>query len=125
MGGKGTFAVGNSVPFVYETIGKISGVKVLKGIGQAHNLPEESHSSKAYIKVDSSGNFVRYRQYNSDKTSYFDIDYHKEPQITGNKTEKVFHIHFYDRNGNRDDVGRRLSADEIKQYKKYFRGRIL
>lgn len=123
MGGKGTYAIGNNVPYTYETVDKIGGVKVLKGTGQAHNLPEEAHSSKAYLKVDSNGNFVRYREYNLDKTSHFDIDYHKEPQITGNKTEKVFHIHFYDKNGVRDVVGRRLTKEEFERYKKYFRGR--
>ncbi len=123
MGGRGTFAAGKNVGYSYETVDKIDGVKVLKGTGQAHNLPEEAHSSKAYLKVDSNGNFVRYRAYNSDKTSHFDIDYHKEPQIAGNKTEKVFHIHFYDKNGVRDIVGRRLTKEEFELYKKYFRGR--
>lgn len=123
MGGRGTYAVGNNVGYTYETVDKIDGVKVLKGMGQTHNLPEEAHSSKAYLKVDSNGNFVRYREYNSDKTSHFDIDYHKEPQITGNKTEKLFHIHFYDKNGVRDVVGRRLTKEEFELYKKYFRGR--
>lgn len=125
MGGKGTYAAGKNVPYTYETVGKIDGVKVLKGTGQAHNLPEEAHSSKAYLKVDGNGNFVRYREYNPDKTSHFDIDYHKEPKITGNKTEKIFHIHFYDKNGVRDVVGRRLTKEEFDLYKKFFRGRRL
>ena len=60
-----------------------------------------------------------------DKTSHFDIDYHKEPKITGNKTEKIFHIHFYDKNGVRDVVGRRLTKEEFDLYKKFFRGRRL
>lgn len=123
MGGRGTFAIGKNVNYVYKTVDKIEGVKVLKGIGQAHNLPEETHLSNAYLKVDEQGNFVRYREYNSDKTTHFDIDYHKEPRITGNKAEKVFHIHFYDKNGVRDVVGRRLTKEEFELYKKYFRGR--
>lgn len=77
------------------------------------------------MKVDSDGNFVRYREYNPNKTSHFDIDYHKEPQITGNKIEKVFHIHFYDKNGIRDVVGRRLTKEEFELYKKFFKGRPL
>ena len=32
MGGRGTFAAGNPVPYSYETVGKIGGVKVIKGI---------------------------------------------------------------------------------------------
>ncbi len=125
MGGRGTFAVGKDVNCTYKTVDIIDGIKVLKGIGQVHNLPEESHSSNAYLKVDGQGNFIRYREYNSDKTTHFDIDYHKEPRITGNKTEKVFHIHFYDKNGVRDVIGRRLTREEFELYKKYFRGRPL
>lgn len=33
MGGRGTYASGNAVPYTYETIGKIEGVKILQGIG--------------------------------------------------------------------------------------------
>lgn len=123
MGGRGTFAVGNNVAYTYITVCKIEGVKVLSGLGKLHNLPEESHSSNAYIKVDNQGNFVRYREYNKDRTSHFDIDYHVEPKITGNRTEKVFHIHFYNKNGERDVIGRKLTDQEIMQYKKYFKGR--
>ena len=32
MGGRGTYASGNNVPFTYEPIGKIAGVKILKGL---------------------------------------------------------------------------------------------
>ena len=123
MGGRGTYAVGNNVGYTYKTVDKIEGVKVLSGLGKLHNLPEESHSGNAYIKLDNQGNFVRYREYNTDKTTHFDIDYHIEPKITGNRTEKVFHIHFYNKNGERDVVGRKLTQQEIKRYKKYFRGR--
>lgn len=123
MSGRGAFAVEKNVPYTYETIDKIAGVKVLKGTGQAHNLPEESHSSNAYIKVDSEGRFVRYREFNSNKTAHFDIDYHPERAITGNVKEKVLHIHFYDSYGIRDKVGRKLTDEEYQKYKKYFRGR--
>lgn len=125
MGGRGTFAIGNNVDFTYKTVDIIEGVKVLIGTGQAHNLPEETHSSKAYLKLDNNGNFVRYREYKPDKTSYFDIDYHPEKAITGNVSERVFHIHFYSSEGMRDKVGRRLTAEEFEKFKKYFRGRSI
>jgi hypothetical protein len=32
MGGRGTYAAGNNVPYTYETVGKIEGVKVLQGL---------------------------------------------------------------------------------------------
>lgn len=123
MGGRGAYTKGKANGYTYETVGMIEDVKILRGLGLLHNLPEETHSSKAYIKVDGQGNFVRYREYNADKTSHFDIDYHNEPKITGNRTEKVFHIHFYNQNGERDAVGRRLTPEEMDRYKKYFRGR--
>ena len=123
MGGRGTYAIGNNVEYTYKTVGEIEGVKVLKGLSKLHNLPEEAHSGSAYIKVDDKGNFVRYREYNSDKTTHFDIDYHIEPKITGSRAEKIFHIHFYNKNGERDAVGRKLTQQEMKQYRKYFRGR--
>lgn len=123
MGGRGTYAVGNNVPFSYKMVDKIEGVKVLQGTGQAHNLPEEAHSSKAYIKVNSSGDFIRYREFNENKTARFDIDHHIESKITGNRNERVFHIHFYNKDGVRDIVGRRLTNEEYEKYKKYFRGR--
>ena len=32
MGGRGTYAIGNNVTYLYNTVGKLEGVKVLKGI---------------------------------------------------------------------------------------------
>ena len=46
MGGRGTFAAGNPVPYRYETVGKIGGVKVIQGI----------NSDSAW---DSNGNYKR------------------------------------------------------------------
>ena len=120
MGGRGTFASGNNVAYTYETVEKIEGVKVLQGLNGKHNLPEEAHFSEAYILVNGEGSFKRYRGYNKNLTSAFDIDYHPEPKITGNR-ERVYHIHFY-KNGRRDPVGRELTAEEYNKYKKYFGG---
>lgn len=70
--------------------------------------------------VNENGDFKRYRSYNDDLTSAFDIDYHPEPKITGNR-EQVYHIHFY-KNGVRDKIGRRLTESEYEKYKKFFGG---
>lgn len=120
MGGRGTFASGNNVAYTYETVGKIEGVKVLHGLNGKHNLPEEAHSSSSYVMVNENGDFKRYREYSNDLKSAFDVDYHPEPQITGNR-EPVYHIHFY-KNEVRDKTGRELTALEYKKYKKYFGG---
>lgn len=121
MGGRGTFASGKNVGYTYETVGMIEGVKVLQGINGKHNLPEEAHSSKAYILADRNGNFVRYREFNSDHTSKFDIDYHPEKKISGNYSP-TFHVHEY-KNGVRAPLGRVLTDSECAKYKKFFRGR--
>ena len=121
MGGRGTFASRNPVPYTYENNEKINGVKVLQGLGGKHNLPEESHSSNAYILTDRAGNFVRFREFNSDHTSKFDIDYHPEKKISGHYNP-IFHIHEYN-NGIRDPLGRTLTDAEYQKYKKFFRGR--
>lgn len=63
MGGRGTFASGNNVAYTYKTVGKINGVKVLKGIGGKHSLPEESHTSNAYIKLKPDSSFHEMRIY--------------------------------------------------------------
>lgn len=121
MGGRETFASGNNVPYRYETVGKINGVKVLKGKGKNHNLPQEAHSSKAYIAVYPNGAFKQYREFNADRTVKFDIDNHPKPSISGNR-DSVFHIHFYS-NGIRNKKGRPLTDAEYKKYMKYFGGK--
>ena len=48
MGGKGTFAVGKSVPFSYKTVSKIEGVKVFVS-------PSVPTTSKVNVFSDTSG----------------------------------------------------------------------
>ena len=38
MGGRGTFAKGNNVPYVYKTVGEIEGVPVSEGRNVAKGL---------------------------------------------------------------------------------------
>lgn len=122
MGGRGTFASGNTVPYTYETVGKVDGVKVLQKIDKKASigLPEEAHSSSAYILNYSNGNFKQLRFYNDDHTAKFDLDYHYEPKL-GGRSEPVYHIHEY-KNGVRDKIGRTLTKSEYEKYKKFFKG---
>ncbi len=122
MGGRGTFASGNSAAYSYETVGKIAGVKVLKGINGKHSLPEEAHSSWAYIKLKPNGIFHEMRIYDKDHYLVKEIAYHAEPNLTGNGHEKVLHIHEYKRDNFSDRPPRLLTAEEYKKYKKYFKG---
>jgi hypothetical protein len=66
MGGRGTFAIGNMVAYTYETIGFIEGIKILSGLNGKHGLPEEAHSSHAYIKLKKDGTFHEMRVYDKD-----------------------------------------------------------
>ena len=58
-----------------------------------------------------------------DKNHYLvkEIDYHPEQNLTGNRHEKILHVHEYDRNFKRT-VARPISKQEYELYKKYFKG---
>lgn len=120
MGGRGTFASGNNVAYAYETIGKIEGVKVLQGLGGKHSLPEEAHSSEAYIKLKPDGTFHEMRFYDKDHYLTFEIAYHPEPKLD-NGAKSVLHYHIYDRNFNRTSA-KKLPKAMRKRYGKYFKG---
>lgn len=122
MGGRGAYTQGKANGYTYETVGKIDGVKVLQKIDKKASLglPEESHSSSAYILKYLNGNFKQMRFYNSDHTAKFDIDYHYEPKLGGRNTP-VYHIHVY-KNGVREKIGRTLTNNEYEKYKKFFGG---
>ena len=129
MGGRGTYAIGNNVAYTYEKVDEIECVKVLKGKNGEHSLPETAHSSNAYIKLDSNGNFYEMRLYDKNHCLYMEIAYHKEKNLTGNNHEPVLHYHTYDSNFSmsknapfyRSDA--MLLPDDLKEkYKKYFRG---
>ncbi len=121
MGGRGTFASGKNVAYSYETVGKIEGVKILKGINGKHSLPEEAHSSKAYIKLKPDGTFHEMRIYDKEHYLKYEIAYHPEPNLTGNSNENVLHIHEYTHQFKRTPA-RLLGNEEYMKFKKYFKG---
>lgn len=123
MGGRGSFAAGNSVPYTYETVDYIEGVKVLKGLNGKHGLPEEAHSSNAYIKLKPDGTFHEMRIYDSNHYLVKEIAYHPEPNLNnGDKTKNILHIHEYKRNNFKERTPRLMTSEEIKKYKKYLKG---
>ncbi len=137
MGVRGTFAAGNPVPYVYEVDtsffegGKFHGVKVLKGIEGSgkHGLPESSHSSFAYLKMNSDGSFREMRIYDKDHNLRIEIAYHYEPTLDKSK-EKILHYHLYGKEFSQTkDPNFRRSTDILhknsrlyKRYKKFFKG---
>lgn len=129
MGGRGTFAAGNPVPYSYRTVGKIEGVKVLEGMAGKHGLPESAHSSHAYIKLNSDGTFREMRFYDESHRLTMEIAYHPEKSLTGDNHTPVLHYHIYDERFSQNDVGpfdrtpAELLTKEMKEeYGKFFKG---
>lgn len=120
MGGRGTFAIGNIVSYVYETVGYVEGVKVLAGLNGKHGLPEEAHSSHAYIKLKKDGTFHEMRVYDKDHYLRFEIAYHPEPAIDKSR-KPVLHYHVYDRSFHRSSA-MKMSKSMKKHFKKYLKG---
>ena len=126
MGGCGTFAVGNNVAFTYETVGEIEGVKVLQGLPGSgkHQLPEEAHTSSAYIKLNKDGSFNMMRIYGPNHYLQYEIAYHREPNLAP-KQAPILHIHVYPIKGDMTNrKPRLLTAAEYEKYKKFFGGNL-
>lgn len=122
MGGRGTFAIGKSVPYSYETVGEIDGVKILHGLGDKHDLPVEAHSSSAYIQLYPDGNFKMLRLFDNKHYLIKEIGYHPEPQLDKSR-KPILHVHEYPVH---DDFSKRttrlMTEEEYDKYKKYFGG---
>lgn len=123
MGGKGTYATGKNVPYTYETVGKIDGVKILKGTGTLHDLPVEAHSSSAYIKLKPNGEFSMMRFYDRNHYLVKEIAYHPEKYLDKSR-KPILHIHEYEAGNLNNRPNRLLTAQEYETYKKYFGGNL-
>lgn len=119
MGGRGTFASGRDVAYTYQTNGFIEGVKVLTGLNGKHSLPEEAHSSNAYIRLKPDGTFHEMRLYDKNHYLTYELAYHPEPSI-GHKGKPVLHYHIYDRDFNRTTY--KMPKAMRKHFMKYFKG---
>lgn len=124
MGGRGSFALKKKVAYTFKTQGKIKGIKILQGINGKHGLPEEAHSSLAYIQLKRDGIFHELRIYDKDHYLLKEIAYHPEPKLNnGNHLENVLHVHEYPEKGNfKNRTSRLIRKDEYKFYKEYFKG---
>lgn len=120
MGGRGTFAAGRNVDFVYNTTGFYNGVKILGGSGNRHGLPEEAHSSEAYLKLHPDGKMNMLRIYNKSHRLIYEFAYHPEPKLTGNQNP-VLHVHYYDKYFNRSKA-EYVPWELFKQYGNWMKG---
>ena len=125
MGGRGAYSEDKQQNYVYETVGKVEGIKVLAPIDKklSHSMPAEAHSSNSYIILDRKyGKFRQYREYNNNHLPTFEVGYHFESGLSENG-KNVFHIHEFSKPGIENRQGSRLmTPDEISKYKKYFKG---
>lgn len=107
----------------------IEGAKVLEGIDGKHGLPESSHSSRAYIKLDHNGVFKEMRFYDENNILYLEIDYHPEKKL-GSPEKPIFHYHVYNPLFSKTKIGGReyrsnaikLPGGMKKKLRKYFKG---
>ena len=122
MGGRGTYAAGNNVPYTYETVGKIEGVKVLQGLNGKHDLPVEAHSSEAYIQLYPDGNFKMLRFYDEEHYLTFEVGYHPEAELDKSR-KPILHVHEYPEHDNfKKRTTRLMTEKEYDALKKYFGG---
>lgn len=122
MGGRGTFAAGNNVAYTYETVGEIEGVKILRGLGQKHDLPVEAHLSGAYIQLYPDKTFKMLRFFDRARYLTLEIGYHPEKNLDKSR-KPILHIHEYPVHDNFSKRTTRLMTEtEYNRYKKYFGG---
>lgn len=106
MGGRGTYAKGNNVPYQWKTDIKIDGIKALVGLGKGvHKLPVESHSSGVYARLDHDGTLRELRFYDGNRNLRLEIAYHPEAPLARRAgvplDQPILHYHTYDANLNR------------------------
>lgn len=108
MGGRGTFASGNPVPYTYRTVGRIEGIKVLEHITGGRKLPEEAHSSAAYALLNENGTLRVLRFYDSDHNLRLEIANHPEGKLAKRaglpRDQQILHYHTYDKDFVRTDA---------------------
>ncbi|MBO4214305.1 MAG: hypothetical protein J5876_04910 [Lachnospiraceae bacterium] len=87
----------------YRIVKIVEDAKVLKGTtNKQHGLPDYAHSKNSkYIKENPDGSFREIRVYNAKGFPIFEVGYHAEKSLTGNRHEKVLHVHWFDSNFNR------------------------
>lgn len=127
MGGNGTFAAGKIVASRWEAVGTVHGVKVLRQLlpaGQkriSQKLPEESHSSRMYIRQHEDGTFAELRVYDSQHRLRFELANH--PERTLDKSGKnVLHYHVYTQPGFKHGPPHWATDAMIRKFGKYMKG---
>ena len=104
----------------YTTSKMVHDAKVLTGNGGKHSLPDYAHSPNSkYIKENKDGTFRELRDYDGKGYPIIEIGYHVEPNLTGNRQDKVLHFHTFNASLVRTMGGKLSSAEYADIYKKY------
>lgn len=107
----------------FETLHLVGDAKVLIGTGTNHGLPDYAHTpGRVYIKENPDGTFRELRKYDEHGFPIPEIGYHPEPNLTGNKSQKILHFHTFDKNFNRfmgGKVSKTINSDIYKKYRMY------
>lgn len=121
MGGRGTYASGVIVPYTFETVGFVDGMKALKGIGNVHGLPAEAHSSYVYVQRLENGNVKTIRFYDKGHRPIFEVANHPEKSLDPSGAN-VMHYHIIDGDITKRGKAHRFTKAMKKRYGKYFKG---
>lgn len=127
MGGNNTFAAGKIAAQRWETVGHVHGVKVLRPIlpaGQkriSQKLPEESQSSRMYIRQHANGTFAELRVYDAHHRLRFELANHPERSLdkSGNN---VLHYHVYAQPGFKHGPAHLATEAMLRKFGKYMKG---
>ena len=96
-----------------------SGVKILKGIGTNHSLPDYAHTPNSiYAKVRDDGSLHSMRFYDSEGWPIIEIAYHPERDLDPSG-KRIIHYHTY-HNLTRDDADY-LTKEMKEKYSKYLK----
>ena len=122
MGSRGAVAkYGYVTDLDYHTV-KVteSGVKILKGYGNNHSLPELAHTPNSIYARFKDDEFYEMRFFNNKGYPIIEIAYHPEPKINnGDKQQKILHFHVY--NGLERKDAEMMNDDIKEKYSKFLK----
>lgn len=106
----------------YKKKREVLDAKVLVGQKDQHGLPDYSHTpNRIYIKENKDGSFREMRIYEN-SFPVLEISYHIEPNISGNRNEKILHYHTFDKDlkrGPAREFSKKETPELFAKYKKY------
>ena len=95
------------------------GIPVLQPLPPLHGrLPEESHTSNAYILLHPDGTFRMLRWYDKRHLLRMELDYHPEPTLSKDRLP-ILHIHRYRPNDFNERPPRLLTEREYRRFRRF------